>query len=75
MDYSLPQAVIRFKQGFGRLIRTKQDKGSIFILDNRMITTMYGSHFLHSLPDVDIVSESFSVALHDFEAWWTSKKL
>ncbi|MFW5981388.1 MAG: ATP-dependent DNA helicase, partial [bacterium] len=49
-DYSIPRAVIRFKQGFGRLIRSKQDKGIIISFDNRLITKNYGSVFLNSLP-------------------------
>ncbi|WP_430108952.1 ATP-dependent DNA helicase DinG [Paenibacillus sp. B1-33] len=48
--YSVPQAVIRFKQGFGRLVRTTQDKGIVIIYDTRVIETSYGKHFLYSLP-------------------------
>ena len=50
-DYSLPRAVIRFKQGFGRLIRSKKDKGMITVLDNRLLTKSYGKIFLNSLPE------------------------
>ena len=50
MEYSLPWAVIKFKQGFGRLIRSKQDKGIIISFDNRLITKHYGKIFLNSLP-------------------------
>ncbi|MEJ6951537.1 helicase C-terminal domain-containing protein [Natronospora cellulosivora (SeqCode)] len=49
-DYSIPRAVIRFKQGFGRLIRSKQDKGIVISFDNRLITKNYGKIFLNSLP-------------------------
>jgi len=41
-DYQVPQAVIKFKQGIGRLIRSKEDKGIITILDNRVIKKSYG---------------------------------
>lgn len=51
IQYSLPRAVIRFKQGFGRLIRSKQDRGVIICFDNRLITKQYGSFFLNSLPE------------------------
>lgn len=51
-DYSLPEAVIRFKQGFGRLIRTTFDKGIFIIFDRRIISTKYGKVFQDSLPDV-----------------------
>jgi ATP-dependent DNA helicase DinG len=48
--YSLPRAVIKFKQGFGRLIRSKQDQGIVISLDNRLLTKSYGQVFLKSLP-------------------------
>ncbi|MEH7391115.1 ATP-dependent DNA helicase DinG [Bacillus sp. JJ1474] len=51
-DYSLPEAIIRFKQGFGRLIRTRSDKGFIFIFDRRLVTTQYGKAFLDSIPKI-----------------------
>jgi len=47
---SVPQAVIRFKQGFGRLVRTAKDRGVVLIYDTRVIETSYGKHFLYSLP-------------------------
>lgn len=50
MKLSIPQAVIRFKQGFGRLVRTAHDKGIVIIYDTRVIETYYGKHFLYSLP-------------------------
>ena len=50
--YSLPQAVLRFRQGFGRLIRTQQDKGIVLLLDRRVTNQWYGRVFLASLPDV-----------------------
>jgi DNA polymerase-3 subunit epsilon/ATP-dependent DNA helicase DinG len=49
-EYALPQAVIRFKQGFGRLIRTKSDRGVLVVLDSRIVTKQYGAAFLRSLP-------------------------
>lgn len=50
MEYSVPQAIIRFKQGFGRLIRTKKDRGAIVIYDRRIVDSRYGRHFIKSLP-------------------------
>ncbi|EXX92636.1 helicase C-terminal domain-containing protein, partial [Paenibacillus darwinianus] len=50
MKLSVPQAVIRFKQGFGRLVRTAQDRGIVLIYDTRVIETYYGKYFLYSLP-------------------------
>ncbi len=49
-DYMVPQAVIRFRQGFGRLIRSEGDRGVVAILDSRLEHKSYGSAFLHSLP-------------------------
>jgi len=47
---SLPNAVIRFKQGFGRLIRSERDRGAVIVLDRRIIEKRYGQIFLNSLP-------------------------
>lgn len=55
-DYQVPQAAILLKQGFGRLIRTKNDKGVVAILDSRVITKGYGREFLKSLPDCKITN-------------------
>jgi ATP-dependent DNA helicase DinG len=55
MEYTVPQAVIRFRQGFGRLIRNKTDRGVVLILDNRVIRRGYGRLFLQSLPEVPVV--------------------
>jgi DNA polymerase-3 subunit epsilon/ATP-dependent DNA helicase DinG len=49
-QYALPQAILRFKQGFGRLIRSKQDRGVVVVLDRRLETKYYGAAFLNSLP-------------------------
>jgi ATP-dependent DNA helicase DinG len=57
MEYNLPEAIIRLKQGFGRLIRTKKDTGIVAILDPRIRTKFYGKLFLNSLPDCEIVLE------------------
>ncbi|OAB44590.1 ATP-dependent DNA helicase DinG [Paenibacillus glacialis] len=50
MKLSVPQAVIRFKQGFGRLVRTASDRGIVIVYDTRVIESYYGKHFLYSLP-------------------------
>jgi len=49
-DYYLPEAVIRFRQGFGRLIRSKRDRGVVVITDPRIVTKNYGSIFRKSIP-------------------------
>jgi predicted DnaQ family exonuclease/DinG family helicase len=50
MEYSIPEAVIRFRQGFGRLIRSRSDYGAGIVLDTRVVKKRYGLIFLHSLP-------------------------
>jgi DNA polymerase-3 subunit epsilon/ATP-dependent DNA helicase DinG len=49
-QYTLPLSILRFKQGFGRLIRSKDDRGVVVVLDRRLLTKKYGSLFLQSLP-------------------------
>jgi len=51
IEYIVPVAVLKFKQGFGRLIRTKTDRGAVLVLDKRIITKHYGKFFLDSLPE------------------------
>jgi DNA polymerase-3 subunit epsilon/ATP-dependent DNA helicase DinG len=50
-EYSIPEAILRFRQGFGRLIRTQSDRGVVAILDRRILTKKYGKIFLDSLPE------------------------
>ena len=50
MDYSLPEAILKFRQGFGRLIRSKTDKGIVVILDVRVLQSRWGEKFLDSIP-------------------------
>lgn len=59
VDYSVPEAVLKLRQGVGRLIRTAKDKGMVVLLDNRVVTKPYGKIFMGSLPDapVKIVNE------------------
>ncbi len=54
-DYQLPEAVIKFKQGFGRLIRTATDSGIVVVTDPRMTTKQYGEVFLSSLPSCPVI--------------------
>jgi len=49
-DYQLPSAIIKFKQGFGRLIRSKTDTGIVVILDSRVVNKSYGAKFLAAIP-------------------------
>ena len=53
-EYSLPEAILKLRQGVGRLIRTKSDHGIVVILDNRIVTKAYGRAFLKALPDCPV---------------------
>jgi ATP-dependent DNA helicase DinG len=57
-DYQLPEAIIKFKQGFGRLIRSKSDTGIVVVLDPRIKTKAYGRLFLGSLPECPVEYET-----------------
>lgn len=61
MDYQLPMAVIKFKQGFGRLIRSKNDTGMIVVLDSRIVQKRYGRQFIAAVPEcqTEIVTADF----------------
>lgn len=54
MEFQIPESIIKFKQGVGRLIRGKQDKGIVAILDNRVITKKYGKYFIEAIPTKNI---------------------
>lgn len=59
-EYQLPSAIIKFKQGFGRLIRNKTDTGIIVVLDSRIVNKSYGRNFLAAIPPcrVEIVARN-----------------
>lgn len=61
MEYQIPEAIIKLKQGFGRLIRTKTDRGIVVILDPRVKTKRYGQMFLDSLPNCKVIHDSVDV--------------
>lgn len=58
MDYQLPEAIIKLKQGFGRLIRRRTDTGQVAILDPRVKTKRYGKLFIESLPECSMVDSN-----------------
>ena len=53
-EYSLPEAILKLRQGVGRLIRTRSDSGIVVILDNRIVTRPYGRAFMQALPDCPV---------------------
>jgi ATP-dependent DNA helicase DinG len=69
MAYAVPQAVLRFKQGFGRLIRTATDRGAVIVYDRRLIDTYYGKHFLYSLPGPKIEHMHNEYIVNRVQTW------
>jgi ATP-dependent DNA helicase DinG len=67
MDLSLPEAVMKFKQGFGRLMRRSSDRGVVAVLDGRLIKKRYGVFFLQSLPETRTSFVDFSGIVRDTE--------
>lgn len=63
-DYSMPQAIIKLRQGVGRLIRSVNDHGAIVLMDNRILTARYGRRILKSLPPMELKSN-----LSDLAGW------
>jgi len=59
MEYSVPEAILKFKQGFGRLIRSREDRGIALIMDKRLSVKRYGQYFMQSIPaDIRFVKNS-----------------
>jgi len=69
MELSLPEAIIRFKQGFGRLVRSQRDRGAVFIFDRRIISTRYGRLFVKSLPDVPLIKGTTEELVNELDLW------
>lgn len=68
--YSLPQAVLRFRQGFGRLVRTRSDRGAVVVLDRRIASRWYGRLFLQSLPDMERTTGPMRVVLERLHGFY-----
>ncbi|MQF82764.1 hypothetical protein FIM02_01320 [SAR202 cluster bacterium AD-802-E10_MRT_200m] len=68
-DYAIPQAILRLRQGFGRLIRSRSDRGVVVILDRRITSKAYGSLFLRSLPECTVVRDSLKKLPKAVQNW------
>jgi len=64
----LPRAILRFKQGFGRLVRSKHDRGVVAVLDGRIASRGYGRRFVAALPTIPRFETR-----DDLETWWKSE--
>ncbi|OQY44847.1 MAG: hypothetical protein B6242_11765 [Anaerolineaceae bacterium 4572_78] len=69
VQYSIPEAILQFQQGFGRLIRTRTDRGVVVIMDRRVISKSYGHVFLESLPTATL-KKGVTTDLPDIAARW-----
>lgn len=71
-EYSIPEAVLRFRQGFGRLIRRGSDEGVVLVLDKRVLTKRYGQLFLEALPECTVVRQR-SDRIEELISRWLSR--
>ena len=69
VEYQLPRAIIRLKQGFGRLVRSPQDRGIVAILDGRIRTRRYGKLILRALPDARRIAH-----FEELQAWYREQR-
>ncbi|MCP4285512.1 MAG: exonuclease, partial [Gammaproteobacteria bacterium] len=68
-EYSLPEAILKFRQGFGRLIRTKSDRGVVVVFDRRVLTKRYGRAFIESLPPCTVRVNSLQDLARETAEW------
>ena len=68
-EYAVPQAILRFRQGFGRLIRNTQDRGVVVVMDRRVLNKSYGRAFLNSLPECTVKISPMAVIGEHVKSW------
>ena len=69
-ELALPEAILRFKQGFGRLIRSSHDKGVLIVLDRRIETKSYGQQFIESLPPITVQKQPLDSMVQQLGNWY-----
>jgi DNA polymerase-3 subunit epsilon/ATP-dependent DNA helicase DinG len=69
VEYAVPETILRFLQGFGRLIRTRTDRGVVVVFDKRLLTKSYGSLFIESLPDPTVHQGSLALLPRTAAEW------
>ena len=69
LEYHLPLATTKFRQGFGRLIRSKTDTGVFIVIDHRIVTKKYGRNFIESLPNPKLKITSYKNINHSISEW------
>lgn len=70
MHYSVPEAILKFKQGIGRLLRSHSDQGVVYILDSRVVNTRWGSAFINSLPVKPNIAKKLSEVITETEKFF-----
>ncbi|OLO42537.1 ATP-dependent helicase DinG [Alkalihalophilus pseudofirmus] len=70
MSLALPQAILRFKQGVGRLIRSEKDRGVVVVMDQRIYSARYGKMFIHSIPDIPVIKANTEELLLELKEWY-----
>ena len=73
-ELSLPEAILRFKQGFGRLIRSSEDKGVFIVLDRRIDTKSYGIEFIRALPPISVQKLPLETMVQELGNWYNDKR-
>lgn len=73
LEYTIPQAVLKFKQGFGRLIRSRSDRGAVLVFDKRISTKRYGRLFIESLPDCNVFVDVWENVLDNLNNFFSNK--
>jgi len=71
--FALPEAILRFRQGFGRLIRSSTDRGVFIVLDRRIESKSYGQEFIRALPNIPVKKVSLEDMVLDLEHWYNEK--
>ncbi len=71
----LPHAALRLKQGFGRLIRSRTDRGAVVLLDDRLVTRRYGRYLRESLPDAPLAKGPWPDVRRRLEAFYTHEEM
>lgn len=73
MEFSVPEAAIKLRQGAGRLIRHRGDYGAVIVLDNRIVTTRYGGIFARSLPGKPLRADNIDMLVENLRGWFESR--
>ena len=72
LEFFVPDAVRKFKQGYGRLIRSKKDYGSLICADSRILTKNYGDEFIDCIPDYSYIQEPLHEISDHIKSWLDS---